>query len=104
MEASTRTAISPEPASVALSRPIFFDLLAVGVTILFFAHAWAYWVPAHGGVDQNGYFAGARIRRTLASDLFRPARRRRNDPLLRSRLGVLGSGSWRRRPERLFGR
>lgn len=37
-----------------------FDLLAAVVAIGYFYIAMVYWVPAHGGVDQNGYLYGAR--------------------------------------------
>lgn len=36
-------------------------LVAIGIAALYLALILQYWAPAHGGVDQNGYFVGGRM-------------------------------------------
>ena len=45
---------------------------AAGVVVAFLVVARAYWVPAHPGVDQNGYLVGGRVMAATGSTGFRP--------------------------------
>ncbi len=62
--ASALDAAIPAPAAwvrpCSLAQRVAFDLIAVGLVALIAAMLWAYYVPAHPGVDQNGYLVGGR--------------------------------------------
>ena len=53
-----------------------FVLVALAITGLFFVAVMTYWVPVHGGVDQNGYLFGGRQLAQTGTMKFAPA-----DPL-----------------------
>jgi hypothetical protein len=51
-----RRLLEPEPRP----RRVAYLLLAVALAALYLAMLLQFWAPAHGGVDQNGYFVGGR--------------------------------------------
>lgn len=61
---STVLTVETTPLSVAVDEPRWarwtFAILAVALTVGYFLYTFQFWVPAHGGVDQNGYLLGAK--------------------------------------------
>jgi hypothetical protein len=49
------------PTLQPLVARVLFPALALTVAALVFIHAAAHWVPAHPGVDQNGYLVGGKL-------------------------------------------
>ncbi len=50
-----------------------YAVVAGVVAVAFAAVAWAFWVPAHPGVDQNGYLVGGKLFAATGSTGFVPA-------------------------------
>jgi hypothetical protein len=63
---------SSAAASIGSGRSTTCDLLAALVVGLFFFASWSYFVPAHSGVDQNGYLVGGRMFAENLSMEYRP--------------------------------
>ncbi len=49
-----------------------YAALAIAIILAFAASSWVYWVPAHPGVDQNGYLVGGKMFARTLSTGFRP--------------------------------
>ncbi len=49
-----------------------YGSLALAAVLVFFVASWFYWVPAHPGVDQNGYLVGGKMFARTGSTGFRP--------------------------------
>ena len=63
--------LPPPPAEPAADRRAY-AAVAAAVVLVFLAASWAYWVPAHPGVDQNGYLVGGKMFARSWTTGFRP--------------------------------